>query len=184
MRNKARFVCSVWLVAVVACSDDGLTVQGQNSSSTGEDSANNGTGSPPTTDSQGVETGTGPVPGDTSGPLDTGPLTTDGTEDTGASDTESTATDGTTGGTTGSTEGSTEGSTTGDVCEPITHDPSGIGTDCSNGGACLPGYTCQPFVGFVLQETCQILCTMDCECPAGLSCVETSDKVSAWYQCG
>ena len=59
---------------------------------------------------------------------------------------------------------------------------------CATLGAildCPAEYTCQPFAGIVFQQTCQILCTMDCECPAGLTCFEVADKSGAvWYQCG
>jgi hypothetical protein len=64
-----------------------------------------------------------------------------------------------------------------------TEDPSEIGNACQNGMGCGPGYTCQPFNGFVLQETCQILCADPCECPDNHACVPVMDKGDAWMEC-
>jgi hypothetical protein len=198
MHCTARIVGVAWLVAAAACSDDGLTVQSQNSSSTGSidslgdssgespvsgggeeqgGSASGGSGTGNTADPDGASSETGLPP---SGTTDLSGTTGDGgvTEDGGT--TEATTGSGTTGG-----ASSSEGSTTGEACQPITEDPSGIGTNCRSALDCLPGYTCQPFQGFVFQQTCQILCTMECECPAGLACLEVADKSGAvWYQCG
>jgi hypothetical protein len=202
MHCTARIVGAAWLVVASACSDDGLTVQNQNSSSTAaSDSLGDSSGESPVSGDGGEQGGSasgGSGTGNTADPdsatasetgLDTGPPggTTDlsGTTDDAGGTTD--ATSGTTDATSGSTDGasSSEGSTTGEPCQPITEDPSGIGTNCRSDVDCLPGYTCQPFEGFVFQQTCQILCTLECECPAGLACLETADKSGAvWYQCG
>jgi hypothetical protein len=68
-------------------------------------------------------------------------------------------------------------------CQQITNDASGIGADCMTTAMCLPGYTCQEYVGFVLDLSCQILCTQTCECPTGLDCIIMQDKVKTWMQC-
>lgn len=185
MRSTARFVCIAWLVAAVACSDDGLNIQGLNSSSSGiATGGGDSTGQVATTaDSQSPDaSGSGESPGDTTGPADSGPTSTeDGTA--GPIDTTGTGDTGDTG--TGTGTGTTGTGTTGEACDPITEDPSGIGTECRSDLDCLPGYTCQSFEGFAFQQTCQILCTMACECPMGLACLETSDKSGAvWFQCG
>lgn len=171
------------LVVAAACSDDGLTVQNQNSSTssagsggiesaaTGEDQAtataggSGGTTSPADTSATETspphDTDTGEPPSDTTGPeLDTEGSTTGGTDSTDGTDT-----------------------TTGEPCMPITEDPSAIGQACMIEADCPAEYTCQSFQGIVLQQTCQILCTMDCECPMGLVCVPVMDKAASWMQC-
>lgn len=187
MHRKARFVYAAWLVVAAAgCSDDGLNVQGLNSSSTagtgGGDSSGNATAPQTTADTRG---GTG------SGEAGSSGVATHGDAETGASGSTSEIPTGTTGDATttvGTTEGTgtTEGSSsTGEVCQPITEDPSGIGGECINDVDCPAGYTCQPFAGIVFQLSCQILCTQDCECPAGYTCDEIADKSgSTWHQCG
>ena len=190
MHRTARFVVSAWLVVAAAgCSDDGLDVQGQNSSSTGNsggDSSGNPTAPATTADEHG---GTGSADGDST------VGGTQGNVDTSAGSTTSEIPPGSTGDATtvGATEGTsssggpgtTEGSSsTGEVCEPITEDPSGIGGECINDVDCPAGYTCQGFAGIVFQLSCQILCTQDCECPLGYTCVEIADKSgSTWHQC-
>lgn len=187
MHRTTRFVVAAWLAAAAGCSDDGIPAQGLNSSGTGVDTVpgeSTGNGTNPTTGEDqggtGNGTGTGPADGDTQGGPDTdtsGPPPADGSTSVATDD----------GSTVGTTEatGTTEGSpTTGEVCDPITEDPSGIGVACRGDLDCLEGYTCQPFNGLVFQQTCQILCTMDCECPMGLACVETVDKLGIpWFQC-
>ena len=80
--------------------------------------------------------------------------------------------------------GADGGSPAGDACVPVSTDPSAIGQICSGGAGCPSGYTCQPFSGFVFMETCQILCSDDCDCPAAHRCVMITDKTSVpWYQC-
>jgi hypothetical protein len=183
MRRRIRFVCAAWLVAAAACSDDGLTVQDQNSSGTAADGAET-TGvvtGPPTSESAsqgGSGTGdTGPFDETTHGVSSTGPLSPD-SSGSGTGDAS-----GTTGGTTSESTGTTGGSTT-EVCDPITDDPSGIGAMCRSDFDCLPGYTCQPFEGIVFQQMCQILCMQDCDCPMGYTCIETVDKTGIpWFQC-
>jgi hypothetical protein len=189
MPNTTRFVVAAWLAAAVGCSDDGLTVQDQNSSDTGSDTVppgdSTGNGNPTTGESQGGSAdGTGAE--DTTNDVATGPAsdggTTSGTSDGPSSTSEATATEGSS---TTEATATTEASSTGEVCDPITEDPSGIGAACRGPLDCLEGYTCQPFEGFVFQQTCQILCTMDCECPMGLTCMETVDKTGVpWFQCG
>lgn len=183
-----RYPITVWglcgLVAAAACSDDGLTVQNQNSSTssadsggiesaaTGEDQAtataggSGGTTSPADTSATETspphDTDTGGPPSDTTGPE----LDTEGSSTTGDTD----STDGT-------------DTTTGEPCMPITEDPSAIGQACMIATDCPAEYTCQSFQGIVLQQSCQILCTMDCECPTGLVCVPVMDKAASWMQC-
>lgn len=178
---------SAWLVVAAAgCSDDGLNVQGQNSSSTGNsggDSTGNATNDPVTTGEDQGATGSGEGPAGSSG------MATQGDTSVGSSTSEiptGTTGDATTEGTSSSGgPGTTEGSSsTGEVCEPITEDPSGIGGECINDVDCPAGYTCQGFAGIVFQLSCQILCTQDCECPLGYTCVEIADKSgSTWHQC-
>ncbi|MCA9705228.1 MAG: hypothetical protein KDK70_05170 [Myxococcales bacterium] len=178
---SARFSLVFVLAVLAACSDDGVPGQGQNST-TGDDGGE-GTTTAPTT---GVPTGaTDPTSGNTQGGSTgegtSGPTTTDEPpNDTSSDATAGTTVGDTTGGTTDATEGS---SSTGPMCEPITEDPSDIGTPCMNDLDCAPGYTCQIFEGFVLDLTCQILCEQACECPMGLACTYTEDKVKSWYQC-
>ena len=99
---------------------------------------------------------------------------------------ESTTTDGPGGSSTTDASGTTETDTdTGEKCVPITEDPSGVGIQCESDMDCLPGYSCQPFQGIVLQTSCQVLCEQTCECPAGLACLDVADKSGmAWHQCG
>ena len=173
------------LVLLPACSDDGLSGQGQNSSTGNGDSGavtggdvNDG-GTSPATSGEGDTSG-GPPAGTTSGdPGSDGTGATTGTVDTEGTSTGGSSTEGS------STEGSsTEGSSTGEPCTPITDDPTAIGTDCENDLDCPEGYTCQPFQGFVLQMQCQILCEEHCECPMGLTCNPTVDKSGvSWSQC-
>ena len=80
-------------------------------------------------------------------------------------------------------DGDPTGDGDGDPCSPITDDASAIGQDCMNGQACPMGYTCQPFIGFVLEERCQILCNEDCDCPQGTNCEMVQDKANVWMQC-
>lgn len=69
------------------------------------------------------------------------------------------------------------------TCGPDT-DPSSIGVDCSGGRSCPECYTCEDFVGFVLSQTCEILCGAASDCPRGLDCVTVTDKARTWKQCG
>lgn len=90
-------------------------------------------------------------------------------------------------GTTTTGESSSSGGTESDTgdCEPITNDPSAIGNDCEVDADCPDGYTCQPFQGFVLQLSCQVLCEQTCQCSPGLTCNEVVDKSGVpWSQCG
>jgi hypothetical protein len=92
---------------------------------------------------------------------------------------------GSTGGTAGGSAGATGGSAGVDAgtCAPSTSDPSAIETDCE-AAPCRAGYHCQIFVGFVVQEKCQILCEADCECPSGYLCQPKADQSGAeWKQC-
>ena len=180
---ELRFVC-VLALAVTGCSDDGLPVNNQNDSGTSgaTASATASATAPATTTDDGVDS----VGGTAEGTAGTGPVGT-GT-DGPPNATESTGTDGPTGSTEGSSTGVDTDSSTGtetetDGCEPITEDASDIGTDCMSDMDCEPGYTCQPFNGFVFEQTCQILCTESCECPMGLTCQFTADKVTDWFQC-
>jgi len=187
MRTITIFSCVLALASSVgACSDDGIVPQnadsGAASNTTGDAATqgpndNTGVGSDgeaTTANSEGEGGSTG-FPSDTTGfPETTGSGTSgNGTEGTS--------------GTTGDTEGTSTGdeSSTGDVCEPLA-DGGAIGQDCGPGGVmCPPEYTCQPFVGLVLQESCQIICTDDCECPLGMTCNMNVDKTGIpWFQCG
>lgn len=193
MHYTARFVRVAWLVlAAAGCSDDGLSVQDLNSSSTAGvgDSTANPTSPQTTADTlDGSGSGEGSMTGGTQGEGDTdasGGTSETPTSTTGDATTSVDTSVGTTEGTgttagTGTSEGS---SSTGEACEPITEDPSGIGGECINDVDCPAGYTCQPFAGIVFQLSCQILCTQDCECPAGYTCAEIADKSgSTWHQC-
>lgn len=176
---ELRFVC-VLALAVPACSDDGLPGT-QNTGGTGTAT---GTATTPTTDG-GVESANGTGEG-TAGPAETGtsgppPSATEGST-TDASTGEPADSTSDTGMDTENTGGSSTGAET-EGCQPITEDASDIGTDCMSDMDCEPGYTCQPFNGFVFEQTCQILCTESCECPMGLTCQFTDDKVNDWFQC-
>ena len=173
---KIRVVCTLALAVVSGCSDDGVPGQGQNSSTSGH--ADDGSGSPadaPNSTSDGGSTGSAGSSGGEPPSATTGGGTQGETEGDVEVDTE--------GDTEGTTSGDTEGTTTGEICEPITEDPTGIGTPCQTDMDCLPGYTCQVFEGFVLELSCQILCEDTCECPEGLTCTLTQDKVKSWFQC-
>ena len=78
--------------------------------------------------------------------------------------------------------GSSDGSDT-SMCEPITDDPSAIGTTCEVDGDCLDGYTCYDGGGIASMPLCQIMCTQDCECPAGYTCEHMNIKGNEWDQC-
>lgn len=176
----------VFFAPAAGCSDDGLPSQGQNSTSTTSDGDG---GSLPTSD-PGPDTGNATADGGSDGPpAETGDGTTADPGGTTGTTGATGAPEGS-GSSTGDTEGSssstgdTEGSSsTGDMCMPITEDASDIGSPCQIDADCSPGYTCQTFVGFALDQTCQILCTQACECPMGLACTFTQDKVASWNQC-
>ncbi|WP_266219472.1 hypothetical protein [Paraliomyxa miuraensis] len=181
MRMTIGFLGLCCLVGLAACSDDGLSVQTpQNSTtaaSTGGDTApttgNDESG--PVSDTGGSGGSDGPPP-DPTGESSTGPEMGSGTGTGGPATGTDTGT-----GTTG--EAST--GTTGEACMPLSDDPSFIGVDCMSDLDCPDGYECQPFEGFVFQLQCQILCTQTCECPLGLSCNPMMDKSGAsWMQCG
>jgi hypothetical protein len=71
-----------------------------------------------------------------------------------------------------------------DACTPLASTSSAIGMSCTVGSDCPAGYTCQPFEGFALTHSCEILCARDCDCPSGGgTCVTRSDKVHSWTQC-
>ncbi len=188
--RRAHAAHLLWFALSIACSDDGLGVQNQNSS-TGSDEGDSG---------QGATT----VNGDSTG-IATGPAGSDGTGSSGsdvATEGDNTSATGTTSEGTGTTSdgsgsgsgegtgtsegtGTTDGGSTTEACMPISDDPSGIGMNCVSDLDCPDGYTCQPFVGFAFMQTCQILCENDCDCPVGLTCNETVDKTGVpWYQCG
>lgn len=182
MRLTTSVLGLMCLVSTAACSDDGLTVQNQNSSTSGADT------NPEvlTTGAQDGESGSAGGTGDSTGPSDPSdtespPSDTEGTttgEPATSTDTGSTSTEGSTG------TSDTGTGTTGEPCMPITNDPSGIAVDCVSDLDCPAGYTCQPFEGFVFQMQCQILCMEACECPPGLMCNPIMDKSGAsWSQC-
>lgn len=84
----------------------------------------------------------------------------------------------------GTDSGTDAGGMSADACMPITTDPGEIGRDCAD-APCPAGYTCQGFSGIVFQQTCEILCTNDCNCPTGYTCQERSDKsMRPWMECG
>lgn len=180
MFDNTRITCTLALTVVLGCSDDGVPGQGQNSSSSGTagdtalDSANVPTGTGGEGDPGGTGSSSG-LPSDTTGGEDTEGLTTGEASGTTEAGTE---------GTTGDTEGTdTEATTTGEVCVPITEDPSNIDAPCMVDADCDPGYTCQVYEGFALDLSCQIICEESCECPMGLTCTFTEDKVKSWFQC-
>ena len=69
-----------------------------------------------------------------------------------------------------------------DGCVPPTSDTSAIGTSCTSAADCPSGYVCQPFIGIVLQQTCEIRCETAC-CPSGTTCQMVADKAGTWLQC-
>jgi len=182
MRTITIFSCALTLAfSVAACSDDGIAPQD------GETGAPSNTTGDATTQGPNDNTGMGSEAGASTqagGSSTDGPSNSTGFPETSTS--EGTSGNGTEG-TAGDTEGTSTGgsSSTGDVCEPLA-DGGAIGQDCGPGGVmCPPEYTCQPFAGFVLQESCQIICTDDCECPLGMTCNITMDKTGVpWFQCG
>jgi hypothetical protein len=193
MHCTARLVVAAWIVLVTACSDDGLNVQNQNSSTSGE--PNDGSGNATTIDDgvggDATMSGSGAASGSddaTQGSPETsstsGPATDDGIT-TDASSTDASTTDASTTDASTTDASTTDASTTGEPCDPITEDASAINVDCLSDLDCPVDYTCQPFVGFAFQQTCQILCTETCECPMGLTCLEIIDKTGIpWHQCG
>lgn len=168
------------MVPQMSTTGDSSSTAADDATSTGmPDATTDGTETSATTESDdGDSSSSGSTSAGTTG-TDDG--TTDGTTDGGTTD------GGTTGG--GTDPGSSEGgSDTGMACLPD-DDGAAIGSDCGPGGAMCPEcYTCQPFVGFVLQETCQVLCEPElggADCPAGLSCMMVADKTGMpWHQCG
>ena len=94
------------------------------------------------------------------------------------------STSGTGGASTTTTDTGGTGGAGGSACDPKVTDASGIGLECEKDDDCAAGYTCQEFGGIVATHSCQILCVESCECPSGLSCVEVSDKMNTWTQCG
>lgn len=71
-----------------------------------------------------------------------------------------------------------------DACVRPSLEAEVLGSACSpSTDPCASGYTCQPFAGFVLSFSCEILCAFDCDCPSGTTCVDVRDKGSAWRQC-
>ncbi len=70
-----------------------------------------------------------------------------------------------------------------DSCVPLTNDTAPKDDECGEGAPCPAGYTCQAFAGIVLQMSCQVLCTSDCDCPSGTRCETVADKAGSWMQC-
>lgn len=150
---------------------------GQTTSIATEGADQGSTSNASTSSSGDSESGNSTDEGTTNTGTSEGGSTDEGTTDTGSTD-EGTTDTGTSEG--GSTD---EGSSGTSSCEPPDNGAS-IGQDCF-AAPCPDGYTCQPFVGFVFQLQCQILCTEDCECPEGLTCNATTDKTGVvWHQCG
>ena len=175
MRTSSLFLCVSSLVAIGACFDDVDPPQGEGSGST----SSAGTTGPATDTTTSVQDGSG-----------TGTSSMGSTDAGTSGDVGSSSSGGivdTTGGLGSTGEASTgeEGSSSsGETCVPLA-DGSAIGQDCSGGAPCPASYTCQPFAGFVFMESCQILCTQDCECPLGTTCNGTVDKTGIpWFQCG
>lgn len=183
MRVSTAFLCALSLVMVgAACSDDGIAPQ---SDATGSPAGTTGADEAATEGQDGASGGggtDGPSNGSTGGDgSTTGGVGSSGPEGTGTGTAGTGQTDGT------STDGDSstgEGSSTGEACVPLA-DGAAIGQDCGPGGVmCPPEYTCQPFAGIVFQESCQIICTQDCECPMGMACQEIMDKgPGSWFQC-
>ena len=69
-----------------------------------------------------------------------------------------------------------------DGCTPPTSDTSAIGMSCTSAADCPSGYVCQPFIGFVLTQSCEIRCETAC-CPSGTMCQMVADKAGTWLQC-
>ncbi len=174
--NKIRCATLLTLITAIACSDDGAPGQGQNETGT------TGAGSL-TAPTDGEPTSAGDTTGNESVGGSTGDTGDGGTGSTGEVATTGIDTDPTSTGTGTDTGTGTSTGTDTDSCQPITEDASAIGVDCRNDGDCPPEYTCQPFIGVAFQQTCQILCEEDCECPMGLTCTFTEDKMGSWFQC-
>lgn len=156
----------------------------------GDDTTGTGTADTSATDPTGSSTGT---------------MTTDPTDPTAETSAETTATtvdetgsssgtnpttgvDGSTGSsgteTTASDSSSTGGeSSTGDACQPVTEDVSAIGQDCVSDDDCPDAYACIDAGAFAPQPLCRIPCTMDCECPDGLSCQVIEGKAMVGNEC-
>ena len=148
------------LLSLSACGDD-VVDSSDASSSTGDGDGD------PTGDGDGDGDPTGDGDGDPTGDGDGDP-TGDGDGDmSGDGDGDPTG----------------DGDGDGDACVPLSDDPGNIGVECNNDAECGPGYTCHPFNGFVLQFTCQILCSEDCECPNNFSCNLMADKIDQWMEC-
>jgi hypothetical protein len=181
-------------VALLGCSDDGIANQsgggvtgnGSGLTADGDDAGDDG-GDTGTAATSGGSTGgaaeastgsSGSDGGSTGATGDTGSTDT-GSTDTGSTDTGSTGTGSTD---TGGSDSGGSSDSGGNMCPPA--NGIGIGSDCAGGGVCPDCLTCQPFVGFVLQETCQILCAGPADCPPGYNCVMAVDKTGVpWQQC-
>lgn len=68
-------------------------------------------------------------------------------------------------------------------CAPLTNDTAPRGQECGSSADCPSPYVCQSFVGIVLMQSCQLLCSRDCQCPAGHRCASHADKEGTWMQC-
>jgi hypothetical protein len=178
MRNSIRILTCALFTLSIACGDDGQTDTGTET----ETEAGDGDGDAGDGDGDGGD-GDGDA-GDGDGDAGDGDGDAgDGDGDAGDGDGDGGDGDGD-GGDGDGDGGDGDGDGDGDACEPLTDDPSAIGVPCGNGlMLCPPEYTCQPFAGIVLQESCQILCAQDCECPDGYTCEEVADKGNMWMQC-
>ena len=68
-------------------------------------------------------------------------------------------------------------------CDPLAANRDAANTSCEGPGDCPDGYTCHAMNGIVLQLTCEILCTQDCECPDAGTCMTRQDKAGSWMEC-
>ena len=184
MKLALKIGCLALPLALASgCSDDGVQQDEDTAASTTGEQSSAGDGAAAETSPGGSGDG-----GDSSGQSTAGDPTTSGGSTSGppqgsGTDGSGSGTDGTGSGTDSGSDSGSDGGTTGAVCEPP-DDGAAIGQDCGGGGLCPMGYTCQPFVGFVFQESCQILCTEQCECPMGTACVQVVDKTGIpWMQC-
>lgn len=70
----------------------------------------------------------------------------------------------------------------GPACMPLADDNPARGSTCVTSATCPMGYECQARGG-PIGDTCEIVCTMDCECPGDLRCVTMGMGGGAFSVC-
>jgi len=177
---RLEFVVFTTLICLAACGGDDASgdASGSGSADTSAD-----TGGATNTAQSGS---TGSTPDPTAATADGG--STDGMQSTGADDGDSSGSGGSSGSTGTETTGGSDSGGSDDTtggCAVGVEDPQAIGTPCEGAaGVCPEGYQCIDPGGIVPNPTCQIPCTMDCECDGPLTCDVIMGKAGAFNVCG